>query len=121
MAKKTRRAARIRRHRRVRKHLSGTSDRPRLSVFRSLNHIYAQVIDDNQGMTILAASSLDEAVTGQSDGKTKREVAGLVGGLIASRAIEKGVKTVVLDRGGYRYFGRVQSLADGARKGGLSL
>lgn len=119
MAKLDRRQARLRRRRRIRKNLSGTPDKPRLSVFRSLNHIYAQVIDDDTGVTVAAASSLDEPVAKESKGKPKKEVAGLVGGLVASRAAEKGVKTVVFDRGGYQYFGRVQSLAEGARKGGL--
>ena len=99
--------------------MSGTLDRPRLSIFRSLNHIYAQVIDDDKGVTIAAASSLEESVAKESEGKRKKNVAGLVGDLIASRATDKGVDTVVFDRGGYRYFGRVQSLAEGARKGGL--
>ncbi len=119
MAKLDRRQARLRRRRRIRKNLSGTPDKPRLSIFRSLNHIYAQVIDDDGGVTIAAASSIEESVSKESKGKAKKEVAGLVGGLVASRATEKGVKTVVFDRGGYRYFGRVQSLAEGARKGGL--
>lgn len=119
MAKLDRRQARSRRRRRIRKTLSGTPDKPRLSIFRSLNHIYAQVIDDDKGVTIAAASSLEESVAKESEGKAKKDVAGLVGGLVASRAAEKGVKTVIFDRGGYRYFGRVQSLAEGARKGGL--
>ncbi len=99
--------------------MAGTAERPRLSVFRSLNHIYAQVIDDVRGHTLTCASSLDSPVNEEAPGKSKREVAKLVGALIASRAVEKGVKTVVLDRGGYRYFGRVQALAEGAREGGL--
>ncbi|MCH7996996.1 MAG: 50S ribosomal protein L18 [Chloroflexi bacterium] len=119
MATATRRKARLRRHVRVRKKMSGTAERPRLSVFRSLNHIYAQVIDDNQGHTLTCASSLDSPVKEETQGKSKREVAKLVGALIASRAGEKGVRSVVLDRGGYRYFGRVQALAEGAREGGL--
>jgi large subunit ribosomal protein L18 len=119
MAQANRFHARHRRHRRVRKNVAGTSGRPRLNVFRSASHIYAQVIDDDRGVTLAAASSLEEPVTKESKGKDKKEVAGLVGGLVASRAVEKGVKTVVFDRGGYRYFGRVLSLAEGARKGGL--
>ena len=119
MAKLDRRQARLRRRRRIRKTLSGATERPRLSIFRSLNHIYAQVIDDDKGVTVAAASSLEDSVAKESDGKAKKEVAGLVGALVASRAVEKGIKSVVFDRGGYRYFGRVQSLAEGARKGGL--
>ncbi len=119
MATETRRAARIRRHTRVRKRLTGTAECPRLSVFRSLNHIYVQLIDDEQGNTVASASALDESVSDKAGGKTKREVARLVGSLIASRAQEKGIKAVVFDRGGYRYFGRVQALAEAAREGGL--
>jgi large subunit ribosomal protein L18 len=121
MAVKTRRIGRLRRHRRVRKTLSGTTEKPRLSVFRSLNHIYAQVVDDVQGHTLAAASSLDEPVKSKTKGKSKRETAELVGTLVSSRAREKGITRVVFDRGGYRYFGRVQALADAARKEGLEL
>ncbi|MFQ5873036.1 MAG: 50S ribosomal protein L18 [Dehalococcoidia bacterium] len=115
----TRRVARQRRHIRVRKRLSGTAECPRLSVFRSLTHIYAQLIDDGQGHTLASASSLDPSVVKEAKGKTKRETARLVGVLISSRASEKGIKKVVFDRGGYRYFGRVQALAEAAREGGL--
>ena len=119
MATKTRRIGRLRRHIRVRKTLSGTPEKPRLSVFRSLNHIYVQVIDDVQGKTLASASSLDESVKSESQGKSKRETADLVGTLISSRAKEMRIKQVVFDRGGYKYFGRVKSLAEAARKGGL--
>ncbi len=116
---RAKRLARQRRHERVRKHVSGTSDRPRLCVFRSLRHIQAQVIDDTQGHTLAAASTLDAEVRGQLGGKDKSAQAGAVGEAIAKRALEAGVKQVVFDRGGYKYHGRVKSLADAARKAGL--
>ena len=120
MAKlKGNKSRRVMRHRRVRKNIRGTQDRPRLAVFRSLNHVYAQVIDDSEGATIAAASSLDTEVKGQVDGKGKTEVSGLVGKLIAQRAGEKGVKSVVFDRGGYQFHGRVAALANAAREEGL--
>ena len=113
------RLARIRRHERVRFKVSGTADRPRLSVFRSLNHIYAQVIDDTVGQTLAAASTVDPEVSGNLEGKAKKSQAELVGQVVARRAMEKGVQQVVFDRGGYKYIGRVQALADAARKEGL--
>ncbi|MFQ5933084.1 MAG: 50S ribosomal protein L18 [Dehalococcoidia bacterium] len=119
MVATTRRIGRQRRHGKVRKKLSGTAECPRLSLFRSLNHIYAQLVDDVQGRTLASASSLDSSVKEQSKGKTKKETAKLVGSLISTRASEKGIKKVVLDRGGYKYFGRVQVLAEAAREGGL--
>lgn len=111
--------ARKRRHERVRKRVSGTPSRPRLSVFRSLNHIYAQVVDDEAGNTITCASSLDADIKNGSGKKNKRQVAESVGALIAKRAQEKGIKHVVFDRGGYKYQGRVKALADAARGAGL--
>lgn len=119
MAKKTRSEARIRRHERVRKNVSGTPDRPRLSVFRSVAEIYAQVIDDEAGCTLAAASSIDHELREQLKGLKKAEQARLVGKLVAERAMSKGVSAVVFDRGGFRYMGRVKSLADGAREAGL--
>ncbi len=113
------RLARIRRHERVRNKVSGTTERPRLSVFRSLNHIYAQVIDDTKGVTLASASTVDPEITGNLDGKAKKSQAELVGQMVAKRAKEKGVEAVVFDRGGYKYNGRVQALADAARKEGL--
>ena len=107
------------RHARVRKKISGTGERPRLCVFRSLNHVYAQVIDDERGVTLAAAGSLDQDIRGQKNGKSKIEVSTLVGSLLASRAKENGVTSVVFDRGGYKYHGRVRALADAAREGGL--
>ncbi len=108
---------RQKRHQRVRVRVSGTSERPRLSVFRSLSHIYAQVIDDTVGHTLVAASSMEAAVRDQQ-GK-KADKARQVGELLADRALEKGIRQVVFDRGGYRYHGRVKALAEGARKAGL--
>jgi large subunit ribosomal protein L18 len=108
-----------RRHARVRKKISGTSDRPRLSVFRSLNHIYAQVVDDGLGRTLVSASTLDAEIKGELAGKTKVEQAALVGNLIAKRAQNKGINNIVFDRGGCKYHGRMKALADGARESGL--
>ncbi|MBC8332239.1 MAG: 50S ribosomal protein L18 [Anaerolineae bacterium] len=120
MAKsKTRAAARMRRHNRVRKTVAGTPERPRLNVFRSLNEIYAQVIDDEAGHTLASASTIDGELRKKMDSLSKVEQAKLVGQTIAERAQAVGVKQVVFDRGGYRYIGRVSALADGAREGGL--
>ena len=107
------------RHIRVRRKVAGTSERPRLSVYRSLNHVYAQLIDDSRGETLVSASSIESSVRTQQDGKNKVAVAGLVGDLVSERAKEKGISQVVFDRGGYKYHGRVKALADAARKGGL--
>lgn len=112
-------APRERRHLRVRKRVSGTAERPRLNVFRSLNHIYAQIIDDVQGQTLASASSKEAPVLEQRIGKKKAEVAHLVGLLAGERARERGVQKVVFDRGGYKYHGRVKALAEGARQAGL--
>jgi len=140
--KRTVRAARLRRHERVRERVVGTPQRPRLCVFRSLKHIYAQIIDDQGGHTLVAASDLEADFRSRADGKkpakpkskkgasepeatpggegkAKKDVAGLVGGLLAQRALEKGIKMVVFDRGGYRFHGRVKALAEAARKAGL--
>ena len=112
-------AVRAQRHYRQRRHINGTPERPRLNVYRSTNHIYAQVIDDEAGNTLVAASTLDAEIRGELSEKTKTEAATLVGELIGKRALEKGVKKVVFDCGGYLYTGRVAALADGARKAGL--
>ncbi|MCB2179633.1 50S ribosomal protein L18 [bacterium] len=119
MARINRKQARIRRHQRVRKHIAGTPERPRLAVFRSLTDIYAQVIDDEAGTTLVSASSIDKILRSKCDGKTKTEQALLVGEAVAERAKEKGISQVVFDRGGFKYIGRVKALAEGARKGGL--
>jgi large subunit ribosomal protein L18 len=116
---KSRSAARIRRHARVRKNVRGTLNRPRLNVFRSTAEIYAQVIDDEAGQTLAAASTIDHELRAQVEGKKKTEQARLVGQLLAARAKAKGIQQVVFDRGGFRYIGRVKALADGAREGGL--
>ncbi|HUV52001.1 MAG TPA: 50S ribosomal protein L18 [Dehalococcoidia bacterium] len=113
------RIARRRRHERVRKRVKGTTSRPRLCVFRSLNHIYAQVIDDGAGCTVATASTLDAEIKSSSESKNKKAIAELVGTLVAKRAREKGVEQVVFDRGGYKYHGRVKALADAARGAGL--
>ena len=113
-------AKRVVRHHRVRRKVKGVSERPRLAVFRSLRHMYAQVIDDTQGATLAAASSLEDEVRSNRNGKTKGEVSKLVGQLIAERAKSKGVSAVVFDRGGYKYHGRVKAVADAAREGGLA-
>jgi len=112
------REARLKRHRRVRKTVSGTSERPRLSIYKSARHIYAQVIDDDSGRTLAAASSLTlrSAEEGQGDKKARAKT---VGKLIAEAARKVEIRKVVLDRGGYRYHGRVKALADGARESGL--
>jgi large subunit ribosomal protein L18 len=119
MAKLSRQEARLRRHKRVRKFISGTAECPRLAVFRSLAEIYAQVIDDGAGQTLAAASTLDHELRSKLTGKTKTEQARLVGELVGKRAKDKGVTKVVFDRGGFKYIGRVKSLADGARESGL--
>ncbi len=114
-----RRAARLRRHRRVRKHVKGTAERPRLNVFRSLRHIYAQVIDDTRGHTLVSASTVEPEVAARVHGLNKTEQARVVGAVLAERALSVGVRRVVFDRGGYKYHGRVRALADAAREGGL--
>lgn len=110
---------RIVRHIRVRQRLSGTAETPRLCVFRSLNEIYAQIIDDTKGITLVSASTKEKALKDSLSGKTKTEQARLVGELVAKRALEHNVSNVVFDRGGYIYTGRVSALADGARSQGL--
>ena len=112
-------AVRKARHNRTRRHIVGTGERPRLNVYRSLNNIYAQVIDDTTSQTLASASTLDAEIKGQLAEKTKKEAAKLVGELVGKRALEKGVQEVVFDRGGYLYTGRVAKLAEGARAAGL--
>ena len=119
MTKAKARVARYRRHARVRAKVKGTDSRPRLSVFRSLNHIYTQVIDDTRGYTLTSVSTLDAEIKSEVNGKTKAGQAELVGSLLAKRAVNKGISQVSFDRGGYKYHGRVKSLAEAARKGGL--
>ena len=116
---RTRRGGRVMRHARVRRKVRGSSERPRLAVFRSLKHVYAQIIDDTQGVTLTAASSLEKEIRTQKDGNPKTEVSGLVGALLAKRAGGKGIRMVVFDRGGYKFHGRVKKFAETARSGGL--
>jgi len=111
---------RLRRHTRVRKKISGTAQTPRLSVYRSLNHIYAQVIDDTKGVTLCSASTMEKEVKAEIKDMNKTDAAKAVGKMVAKRALDCGVKEVVFDRGGYLYTGRVQALADGAREAGLN-
>ena len=110
---------RQRRHARVRKNVSGTAETPRLNVYRSLNHIYVQIIDDVKGVTLASASTMEKGVREQVAGKTKTEAAKLVGVKAGERAKEKGIEAVVFDRCGYLYTGRVKAVADGAREAGL--
>ncbi len=113
------RVARRRRHKRVRAKVEGTTSRPRLSVFRSLNHIYAQVIDDSKRHTLVSASTLEPEIKAEAEGKVKTGKAELVGSLVAKRALSQGVTQVVFDKGGYKYHGRVKALAEAARQNGL--
>ena len=117
--KRDRNEVRVIRHERVRKKISGTTESPRLCVFRSLKHIYAQLIDDTKGITLVSASTLDPAIRGQLDELDKKGAAKLVGKIVAERAVKAGINEVVFDRGGYIYTGRVAELAAGAREGGL--
>lgn len=110
---------RIIRHKRVRKTVVGTAQRPRFNVYRSLSNIYAQIIDDEKGVTLVSASTLEKEIAKQVEGKTKKEAATIVGQVIAQRAKQKKISEVVFDRGGYLYTGRVQAVADGARASGL--
>jgi len=119
MAKNNRAVSRKRRHKRVRKTVHGTPEKPRLNVFRSLTDIYVQVIDDESATTLAAASSIDKELRSDMKGKNKSEQASIVGKAIAKRAKGKGVSKVVFDRGGYKFIGRVKALAEGAREGGL--
>lgn len=114
------RQARMARHRRVRRKVQGTCERPRLNVFRSLRHSYAQIIDDSSGKTLVSASSLVRDVRSMCEGLGKTETARVVGRVLAERALARGVTQVVFDRGGYKYHGRVKALAEAAREGGLT-
>jgi large subunit ribosomal protein L18 len=118
--RKDRKAERAKRHLRVRKSVNGTTDRPRLTVYRSLNHIYAQIIDDTKGQTLVAASTSDKDLEGKLTFGGNVEAAKEVGSLIAKKALEKGIDKVVFDRGGNIYHGRVLALAEAAREAGLS-
>jgi len=120
MSEGKRRIQRQRRHRRLRKRVAGTPERPRLNVFRSLRHIYAQIIDDKGGYTLVAASTVEPEVRDQIARMDKTAQAGVVGGVLAQRAQAVGISAVVFDRGGYKYHGRVKALAEAARRGGLA-
>jgi large subunit ribosomal protein L18 len=115
-----RNATRDKRHKRVRSKVNGTAERPRLNVYRSLSNIYAQIINDEDGQTIVAASTLDKEIKTQLQATGNQEAAKLVGQLVGKRALDKGINTVTFDRGGYIYHGRVKALAEGARESGLN-
>lgn len=117
--KKSRTEVRLKKHKRIRNHISGTAQRPRLAVFRSNNHMYAQIIDDTAGNTLVSASTLQKEVKEKLEKTNDVEAAAYVGTVIAQRALEKGINTVVFDRGGYIYHGKVKALADAAREAGL--
>lgn len=111
--------ARGKRKARIRKKLKGTSDRPRLSVFRSARHVYAQIIDDQSGATLVTASSVEAAFKDHGKFDSKKAAAGFIGKLVAQRALEKGIKQIVFDRNGFLYHGRIKAVSEGAREGGL--
>ena len=119
VSKKSRTAVRENKHRRMRHHLAGTAQRPRLAVFRSNNHMYAQIIDDTVGNTLVAASTMEKSVKAELEKTNNVDAAAYLGKVIAEKALEKGIKTVVFDRGGFIYQGKVQALADAAREAGL--
>ena len=121
VSKTNRKLERERRHKRVRNKISGTAERPRLCVFRSSNNIYAQIIDDTNRVTLVAASSLEEAVKSAVNHTGNKDAAKKVGELVAKKAVEKGITEVVFDRGGYIYHGRIKELAEGAREAGLKV
>ena len=117
--KKSRALVREKKHRRMRNHLSGTAERPRLAVFRSNNHMYAQIIDDTVGNTLVAASTLDKDVKAELEKTNNVDAAAYLGPVVAKKALDKGIETVIFDRGGFIYAGKVQALADAAREAGL--
>ena len=119
VSKKSRSEVRIKKHNRMRNRFAGTADRPRLSVFRSNNHMYAQIIDDVAGNTLVAASTLDKDVKAELEKTNNVEAAAYLGQVIAKKALDKGINTVVFDRGGFIYQGKVQALAEAAREAGL--
>ena len=119
VSKESRQKVRVKKHRRMRNHLSGTAQRPRLAVFRSNNHMYAQIIDDTVGKTLVAASTVEKEVKAELEKTNNVDAAAYLGTVIAKRAIEKGIDTVVYDRGGFLYHGKIAALADAAREAGL--
>ena len=119
VSKKSKSEIRVKKHRRLRNRFSGTAERPRLAVFRSNNHMYAQIIDDTVGNTLVAASTLEKEVKAELEKTNNVDAAAYLGTVIAKRALEKGIKTVVFDRGGFIYQGKIAALADAAREAGL--
>ena len=119
VSKKSRTEVRVKKHNRMRNHLAGTAQRPRLAVFRSNNHMYAQIIDDTVGNTLVAASTAEKSAKAELEHTNTVDAAAYVGTLIAKRALEKGIETVVFDRGGFIYQGKIQALADAAREAAL--
>ena len=119
VSKKSRSEVRVNKHRKLRNHISGTAERPRLAVFRSNNHMYAQIIDDTVGKTLVSASTLDKEVKAECEKTNNVDAAAVVGTVVAKRALEKGIATVVYDRGGFVYEGKVKALAEAAREAGL--
>ena len=117
--KESRQEVRVKKHKRIRNRFSGTAERPRLAVFRSNNHMYAQIIDDTVGNTLVSASTLEKEVKAELEKTNNVEAAAYLGTIIAKRAIEKGIKEVVFDRGGFLYHGKIAALADAAREAGL--
>ena len=119
VSKKSRSEVRVNKHRKLRNHISGTAERPRLAVFRSNNHMYAQIIDDTVGNTLVAASTLDKDVKAELEKTNNVDAAAYLGTVVAKKALDKGIETVISDRGGFIYAGKVQALADAAREAGL--
>ena len=119
VSKKSRSEVRVNKHRKLRNHISGTAERPRLAVFRSNNHMYAQIIDDTVGNTLVAASTMEKSVKAELEKTNNVDAAAYLGKVIAERALEKGIKEVVFDRGGFIYQGKIKALADAAREAGL--
>lgn len=120
VSKKSRTEVRLNKHRKLRNRFSGTAERPRLAVFRSNNHMYAQIIDDTVGKTLVSASTLDKEVKAECEKTNNVEAAAVVGKVVAKKALEKGITTVVYDRGGFIYEGKIKALADAAREAGLT-
>ena len=121
VSKKSRTEVRVKKHNRMRNHLAGTAERPRLAVFRSNNHMYAQIIDDTVGNTLVAASTLDKDVKAEVEKTNNVDAAAKLGAVIAKKALDKGINTVVFDRGGFIYAGKIKALAEAAREAGLEL
>ena len=119
VSKKSRSEVRVNKHRKLRNHISGTAERPRLAVFRSNNHMYAQIIDDTVGNTLVAASTMEKSVKAELEKTNNVDAAAYLGTVIAKRALEKGINTVVFDRGGFIYHGKIAALAEAAREAGL--